>query len=61
MINLDQRQVITSWWIFHKQDSVSSDKVTPEMIRIWMDEAETDLQGCNAILAQNYDEYVPQL
>ena len=60
MITIGQRRTVTSWWVFYKQDSVSPGAVTPEMIEEWIEEAESDLQHCDSVLAGQYDDYVRQ-
>ena len=60
MPSIGQRRIVTSWWIFRRQDSVSPGDVTPEMIEDWIEEAEDDLEGCDVILQAEYEEYVPQ-
>lgn len=60
MPSIGQRQTVTAWWIFHRRDSVDPGQVTPEMIESWIEEAEDDLAGCDRILQDQYEEYVPQ-
>ena len=54
-----RRQTVVAWWLFHKTDS-EYPPPCPESLLEWIEEAESDLEGCDAELSRLYQEYVPQ-
>jgi len=60
MITIDNRLTIISWWITHKMDGLSIDEINPDRFRKLIEEAESDLEKCDSILALEYEEYIPQ-
>ena len=59
--NRGQRQTIVAWWIFRESEFLADlSTISPEKIKRWIEDAESDLDKYNNILTDEYTEYVPQ-
>ena len=57
-VTIGKRQTVVAWWIFYKTDTMTAP--TPDVFESLIAQAEDDLRLCDSILAEQYDEYVPQ-
>lgn len=56
----DARHTIVAWWLFMESDSIGPFEPSPEWIAEKIAYAEENAATCNEILANEYEEYVPQ-
>ncbi len=62
-MNIGQRRTITAWWIFRQQEYIIKTTFrnpTPQLIEDWITEAEDDLEKCDLVLQEEFEEYIPQ-